>query len=148
MADGVTMTGLEELRRSVDRLPADTTAQLQSVAWRASRNIMQGAQSRVAVKSGYTQRNIHIIEDLPNRQYIVNAGTDRPRVRFALRRLKRSGRVSTQRVTVNMVPWYLEFGTVRMAARPFMRPAADAELPSYVRNVEGAIDTLMRKVFG
>ena len=117
---------LRALRAAVERFPIEVTAQLRSVAFRTSRTAMALAKARVAVDTGYTRDNIHIIEEPEKKQFLVVPGTDRPRVTISLHTDTRSGRQHTQRVTLNMLPDWLEYGTVKMPARPFMRPAADA----------------------
>jgi HK97 gp10 family phage protein len=133
-----TAPGLAALRAKVDAFPAAVTAQLRSVAWRTSRRVMERAKAKVPVDTGYTKDNIYIVEDPEKKLFVVMAGTDRPRVRIAAHAM-RSGRRHTQAVTLNMLPIWLEYGTEFMQARPFMRPAADAESDRYKREMrEGA----------
>lgn len=136
MAEGsVTVTGLKELKASVDKLPDTVTAALRSVAWRTSRSVMDKAKQLVPVDTGYTRDHIHVVEFPDEKLFVVNAGTDAPRVSIALHRSKRSGRTHTQRVTQNNLPLWLERGTRFMRARPFMRPAADASEDQYKREM-------------
>jgi HK97 gp10 family phage protein len=139
---------LAALRRGIDRLPAAVTAQLRSVAFRKSREVMSRAKALVPVDSGYTRDHIYVEDDAANQQFIVRAGTDAPRVRFSVHRMKRSGRIHTQKVTLNMLPIWLERGTVKMRARPFMRPAADAIEPSYRSEMEAAAIRTAEKELG
>lgn len=143
-----TAVGLAELRRAVDRFPDAVTAQLRSVAWRTSRRVMERAKDKVAVDTGYTKDNIYILEEPDKKQFTVEAGTDRPRVKFMVRKGTRTGRVHTQRVTLNMLPVWLEHGTIHMAARPFMRPAADAEYPRYAQEMRAAAEAVAEKELG
>lgn len=138
---------LAALRRAIDDFPVTATAQLRSVAWRTSRTVQQLAKARVAVDSGYTKDNIHIIEEPEKKQFLVVPGTDRPRVRISLHTSKRTGRQHTQRVTLNMLPNWLEYGTVKMRARPFMRPAADAVEAIYKREMVDAATQAAEKAF-
>jgi HK97 gp10 family phage protein len=119
MSDGsVTDTGLDDLRKAVDALPRSVTLALRGVAWQSSRRIKDRAQQILASKThgtGKTAASIEIIEDDANKQFqVFPAGNpDRP---------------------ANL-PLWLEFGTRYMAARPFMRPAADEENPRYQREM-------------
>lgn len=135
------------LRKNVETLPRDVTLKLRAVAFRKSREVMAIAKAKVPVDSGYTSDNIHVIEQPERKQFLVSDGSDRPRVRFALHQ-RRSGRLHTQKVTVNMLPNWLEFGTRFMRARPFMRPAADAVEPSYVREMSEAAIGVVAKAIG
>lgn len=135
---------LQTLRSNIERFPAAVTARLRAVAFRKSREVMARAQALVPVDTGYTKENIHIIEEPEHKQFLVEAGTDRPRVRFALRTMKRSGRQFTQKVTLNMLPNWIEFGTVKMRARPFMRPAAAAVEASYQREMAAAAESVAK----
>lgn len=129
---------LAALRASIDRFPVVVTAELRAVAWRTSREVKSRAQALVAKDTGYTAENIHIVERPEEKTFLVVPGSDRPRVRIALHTSKRSGRQHTQKVTLNMLPSWLEYGTAKMQARPFMRPAADAVEASYRRDMERA----------
>lgn len=144
----VTDSGLKHLRGLIDALPEAVTAKLRAVAFRTSRDVMARAKQLVPVDSGYTKDNIHVVEDVPNKQFQVVPGTDRPRQTISLHISKRSGRKHTQRVSLNMLPEWLERGTRYMVARPFMRPAADAVESQYRREMqqaaEGAIGPLTK----
>lgn len=149
MDGSVTATGLQELRQAIDRFPQTVTDRLRAVAFRKSREVLARAQQLVPVDTGYTRDNIHV-EEVPERKlFQVIPGTDRPRVRIAWKTMKRSGRSFTQKVSLNMLPNWLEYGTRFMVARPFMRPAADAVEPSYRREMlaeaERAAETLAVK---
>ncbi len=143
---GVSSTGIKELADAIDRFPKEVEEALRAIAWRTSRAVMARAKANVPVDTGYTRDNIHVIEEPDEHAFIVNAGTDRPRVRIALHRSKRSGRIHTQKVSLNMLPNWLEYGTRFMTARPFMRPAGDAENDRYKREstaaAEAAANTL------
>jgi len=145
MADaGVTAPGLAALRAKVDTFPAVVTAQLRSVAWRTSRRVMEQAKAKVPVDTGYTQDNIYVAEEPDKKLFRVEAGTDRPRVRIVTH-AKPSGRVHTQSVTLNMLPVWLEYGTIHMAARPFLRPAADAEIDRYKAEMLAAAEGVAKQ---
>jgi HK97 gp10 family phage protein len=148
MAASVTVTGLSEFKSGVEQLPRAVTLKLRAVAFRNAHRVKESAQRRVPVDSGYTRDNIHITEQEDRKQFTVDAGTDRPRVGLALHTSKRTGRQHTQRVTLNMLPVWLEYGTVKMRARPFMRPAAEEVQPAYTAETEAAMAAVGQQVLG
>ncbi len=117
----VTVTGLAELRKAVDELPRTVTLALRAVAWQSSRRCKTRAAEILNSKThgtGKTAASIEIDEELENKQFVVFArgNPDRP---------------------ANL-PLWLERGTRFMAARAFLRPAADEEDDRYKREMEQA----------
>ena len=117
---------LAQLRRDIDRFPATVTAKLRAVAWRTSREV-KAIASRLAARSegdrGRLNRghphladSIVITEDADRKQFAVTPET----------------------------PWnpnlglWVERGTVKMRARPFMRPAGDQVNASYQKDMLAA----------
>ncbi len=131
MADGgtVTTTGLEELRRAIDRLPDAVTTALKTVAQRSAQAIAGDAARRLRAQQKTEAHAladaIEITEDLPNKQVIV-----------------RSNPPAGQ--PANVTIWN-EHGTARMAPRPYMRPAADAGRVVYERETEAAANAVVEE---
>ena len=110
---------LAQLRRNIDRFDTVVTAKLRGVAWRKSREVATIArrlaprnnQMRGRLNEGepHLADSIVIDEDAKDRSFRVRPET----------------------------PWnpnlglWLEFGTSKMAAQPFMRPAGDHVTASY-----------------
>lgn len=130
MADGLTITGRDALLRGVDALPRAVTAELRTVAKRSAESIRNDARRRLIAQQKSASRKladaIDVVEE--DRQFIARS---RPP----------SGQPA------NITIWN-EHGTSRMGARPYMRPAADAEGPIYVRQAEAIVTRLARTVFG
>lgn len=133
MADSTyTQTGRNELRSSIEQFPANVTAALRKVA--------QGTANAVAVRARQLLRSqqktdstklmadITVEEDAANKQFIV---------------VSRSP--IGQPTNVNL---WNEHGTVRMGARPYMRPAAQAENSRYQTEMQAAALSAARETFG
>jgi hypothetical protein len=147
MAGASAVPELAALRAKVNAFPTVVTEHLRAVAWRTSRRVKELAQQKVAKDTHFTEENIHVVEDPARKLFLVIPGTDRPRVRI-VHHAMRSGRSHTQAVTLNMLPVWLEYGTIHMVARPFMRPAADAESARYVREMRAAAEAVAVQELG
>jgi len=136
----ITITGRNELLAGSRELPAHVTAALRAVAQTTAQRVLSRARANLAAKTkgtGATAKAIYIKDDPANQMFmVVSPGV--AHARFSLHTMKRSGRKHTQKVTLNMLPIWIEHGTVKMAPRPYMRPAADAENAAYQRAMEAA----------
>jgi HK97 gp10 family phage protein len=128
---------LAALRSAIDRLPNEVTARLRAVAWRKSREVKDIARGlaarndspdrgRLNTGEPHLADSIVIIEDAEHKQFRVEPDT----------------------------PWnpnlglWIERGTVKMQARPFMRPAGDAVDPSYKREMMQAAESVANEMLG
>lgn len=116
MVSSVKASGVKELRAIVEGLPRAVTLALRGVAWNSSRKIRTEAQRILRSKThgrGRTADAIVVIEEEQEQQFVVvsQGHPDDP---------------------ANL-PLWLERGTKYMAARPYMRPAGDAEDAHYKR---------------
>ncbi len=131
---------LDALRAAIDRFPDAVTAALKAVAKASADRIATNAANILRSKThgtGATAASIRVVDRSANQEYLVEVpGGPIPTISW--HRMKRSGRGHTQRVTQNNLPFWLERGTVHMAARPFLRPAADAESDRYKANMAAA----------
>jgi HK97 gp10 family phage protein len=139
---------MREARAAVERLPSVVTAALRDAARRTAVRIRDGARQRVPVLTGWTRDHIELTEVPDEKLFIVSAGSDRPRVGISLHTSRKTGRKHTQRVTLNMLPAWLEYGTATMSARPFMRPAVEAERSAYVTDMARASEDAARRTLG
>lgn len=133
MSDGgtFTQTGVAELKRSIDRFSDDQTAALKAVARATAERILARERQLLSSQThgaGNTADALFIEEDAANKQLIV---------RFGLIKKRPAN-----------IPVWLEYGTVQMTARPFIRPAADAEKERYRRDMEAASAAAGIKTFG
>lgn len=105
---------LAALRQQIERLPADVTAALRAVAWRTSRHVKERALQILNSRTNGKADRIAAIT-------IVEHETEK------VFRVIAEGAVNKP---ANLALWF-ERGTRFMKARPFMRPAGDAEEATY-----------------
>lgn len=142
MADGgsIVIAGLEELRSGIQQLPDQVTAALMRVASATAQRVLMKARANLKAQThgtGATAAAMLVRSDVANKMFVVES-PGAPFTRLSLHTMKRSGRSHTQKVTVNMVPIYLEYGTRSMSARPYLRPAVEAEQARYRSDMEAA----------
>ena len=130
MAEGrVIQTGMSEARRTVERLPQAMRIALRAVAMRSAHRIAADAARRLRAQtrgSGETADAISVREEHQERAFLVESKATR-------------GRPAN-------LPFWLEFGTSKMSARPYMRPSAEAEQDRYRSGIEdAAIRTAQRE---
>lgn len=133
MADRAwTGTDLATVRAKVDQLPGEVTAALKTVAHRAALNIQGDARRRLRAQQKTAAQalanHIAVVDDSGDKKFIVESQ-------------------SPPGQPANVTIWN-EHGTSNMAARPYMRPAADAERVPYLRACEAVVIQLAQKVLG
>lgn len=127
---------LAQLRRDVERLPKVVTERLRAVAWRKSREVRDLARSlaprneqvrgRLNEGQPHLADSIVIDEDAAGKAFLVRPET----------------------------PWnpnlglWIERGTAKMDAKPFMRPAGDQVTDSYRREMVAAATAAADEVLG
>jgi HK97 gp10 family phage protein len=89
---------------------------LKPLAHRRAMAVRAAAQARVRVATGATREHIIVVDDSSNRQF----------------------RVEVQDVPGRnpMVPVWIEFGTSKVPARPFLGPAVDESRTAFLADVE------------
>lgn len=123
MADGtVTTTGLRELTVAVEKLPVTVEQASLRVARETSYRVAARARGRVPRGPDPRQRGgLHTVDSI-----VVLVDAEKKEVRVE---------VGTG-VEPPMLPIWIEFGTRFQVARPFMRPALDAEDAQYRQDLE------------
>jgi hypothetical protein len=101
---------LTALRKQIDTFPSDVIEALRAVAWRTSRRVKDRALEILNAKTGGKADRIvtiTIVEDAEQKVFrvIAEGPSNKP---------------------ANLALWF-EKGTRYMVAKPFLRPAADAE---------------------
>lgn len=132
MADGMTITGLDTLTVGVNALPTRLREVSRTVAAAAAGRILADAKARLLAHMK-TNRHaladaIAITEDPANRQFTVASTAP-------------AGQIP-------MLPAWVEYGTVREPARPYMGPAAAAESPRYASEMEAAMVAVVSERLG
>lgn len=131
MADGsVTVTGLKERTDGIRMLPDSVTKALRNVALITANRVKDRARARTPfdpkhrdVKRPHLRDTYRIVPDEPRKQFKVEVGG----------------------TVLPMLPVWLEFGTAYMSARPFLRPAADAEEAHYKQAMVTAAEAIVTK---
>jgi HK97 gp10 family phage protein len=131
-ATSITGTDLNALRAKIDTLPSEVTSALKTVAHRSARNIAGDAARRLRSQQKTSAHAladaIIVIDDSGDKKFIVES---------------RAPASQPANVTI-----WNEHGTAKMAARPYMRPSADAERASYTRECEAVATAVFEKVLG
>lgn len=134
MADGgsFTQTGLEAFKAAVATFP-DNVMRAQQVVARRTGQAMQNDARRKLLAQLKTPTHalanaIEVREDFAHN--LVEVISFPP---------------IGQPTSVNI---WNEYGTAKMPARPYMRPAADAAQAQYARDLQAAVDSEMAKAFG
>ncbi|MGE3520416.1 MAG: hypothetical protein AB7J63_15845 [Vicinamibacterales bacterium] len=140
----VTTTGLKEMRAAAARFSADQTAALRKVARDTAIRVQRRARQLVPRDTGVTAAMIQVEPKPEWKQYRVY-------VWEAPRHLQRGSRTAFLQ---NLNIW-LEYGTKAstkamsrtQAARPYMRPAANAEEARYRADMAAAAEKAARETF-
>lgn len=130
MSSAFTQTGVEETRRQIEQFDDDQTAALKAVARATAERILERERALLAAQThgeGNTAAAIYIEDDSANKRFVVRFGLIRSR-------------------PANLPIW-IEYGTVRQPARPFVRPAADAEIERYRHDMAVASEAAARRTF-
>lgn len=115
----MTLTGMDGLIRALKAMPDVARAELKYAVEATVVAIAQRMRATVARSSGLLLRNIsHSMRGL-------------------------TGHVE---IGVDAFYWhFLEFGTVNMAAKPFIRPSAELEAPAFEQRLRDVASTLERE---
>jgi HK97 gp10 family phage protein len=136
--------GFKELDAMLTELPKRVVTNiLRRSLRRAARPIRDLARAKAPVKTGLVRRSITILSVRLDRDGLVVAkiGIRRPKVRVRAPRAVKGLAGKTKMRVIND-PYYgrfLEFGTVKMRAQPFLRPALDVAGPESVNILRDAV---------
>ena len=162
MVEFLRIDGLDDLLTSLDELPTALRSKaLQTGMRRAGNLIRDEARRRVVKSTGYLATQI-VVRRMSNKvkrraglgvgseYYTIGVRTGK-KVKYAdtkrNRRMRRVGKVYEQSGWAYY--WrHLEFGTKKMAAKPFLTPAAEARGPeaaqAIINETRAAMDRLLK----
>ncbi|MCH8322576.1 MAG: HK97 gp10 family phage protein [Proteobacteria bacterium] len=112
------ITNLPAFQRSLEKLTGDIQDNIKDALRAGAQDLAVRAKERVPVKSGELRDSIVTLEGGEGMNYIISATA--PHARF------------------------VEFGTRKTPARPFMVPAAEEVFPQILDNLAGAINKAIR----
>jgi HK97 gp10 family phage protein len=142
----VKIEGLEELRRRFRRLPVEVQEQeLSGAVMKGAAVIGRDAQERAPVlKEPHPKRTPGLLKRMIRWTRGVRRGSEasafvsvRRPGKGAMRKGKQAGKASSE-----IDPWYwkfIEFGTSKMRAMPFLRPAFDAKKEAAADEIKKAL---------
>ena len=116
------------------KLPIETKAAVD----KAAENVEQVARVFVPVDTGTLKASIHTEHEAGG--FVANVMAGDATTPFG--KIKRDGTVSTSKTPSRKYAVYQEFGTRRMAAQPYMTPAAEATRPIFERNMKRLLQDL------
>jgi HK97 gp10 family phage protein len=139
----VTLTGIEEMKRQLQALPAEIRKTvLAGALFAGAKTLRDEVKSRAPVRTGNLRNNIIAYRDRHPEQFgaavhysvMVKRLKVARKVKRLLRRAKNAG--ASIRIVDDAYYWrFLEYGTSKMSARPFFRPAIDVVQPQLVKIV-------------
>ena len=142
MANPVRIEGLRELNAALARLPRELDRKVLNAALMAgARPMVETIKARAPVDTGTLARNIRArpVRPYPGTTATVEIGVRRLNKR-QVNLLREKARKAGQSPRVNAWYWrFLEFGTSKMPARPFMRPGFEAQKLGVIESIKLAL---------
>lgn len=130
MSTTFVQTGLPELKQMIEEFPDDQAEALRATALVTADRVLKTERQLLLQQThgeGNTAAALKIVEHPENHVVSVLFGPikDRPQ----------------------NLPFWIEFGTIHQSARPFIRPAADAERERNTREMATAAEKSARQTF-
>lgn len=127
----VELEGQEELRAALAAFNVDAIRAAKSVVASSASTIEREAKSRAPVRA--------VVPDYP---VSVAKATEAPgsNIRARIRTILRDAGLTASIGTAFFVARFVEFGTRKMSARPFMGPAFEVVRPKYLKRLRDALN--------
>jgi len=124
-------SGMRVVYNHLPELEAAMKAALSEITRKAALDVEAGAKERAKVKSGFMRNSIYTVT---HEESTYGQGTGEiPKGASLLPEIDRAENEQTAYVAVGAnYGIYVEMGTSKMAAQPYLIPAADAARPGYV----------------
>ena len=162
MANSVRIDGLDGVLDRLKALPPEIVSKnggpARRALFRGAKIIRESAKAKAPVRSGFLREQIVAMRSREPRRhgasemYSVGIKGGARRKYANTKRNVRKGRAGEEYQTAgNAYYWrFIEFGTARMPARPFLRPAfesnKDAALNAIVEELNKGLDRITRKL--
>lgn len=151
----IKVSGLRELGESMRKLSSDVSGRIARAATAAGAGIIKkAAQKNAPVRTGALKGGI-VVKRIPasetglTSEHIVTVSTRSIKNYVKKSRAKRH-RIEGFKSYVDLGDFFyahfIEFGTVKMSARPFLRPAFDANKEAAVKAIRDRIAARLAKV--
>lgn len=127
--------GVKELRAALKRFEADVAKEARRVTAKAIGRIQADAKRRCPVGTGDGPFKGHVRD-----QIFTQLHVSEPYGAVFVERRGIGGKYGTDNVAI-----WLEYGTKKMGARPFLRPAAEADRQNYYNDLRDSLDRLARE---
>lgn len=136
---GITLTGFEQVYKALNELPEKLQKKaLREAVKKGGEFLADRMAERAPVRTGNLRESVKAFRASFSRSSArIKVGPEVVDKKKALRQ-RAAGKVVAE-VNDGYYAKFLEFGTVKMAARPFMRPALDASDEAIVKIIEEAV---------
>lgn len=132
----VELEGQEELRAALSRFDIDAIRALKEAVSQSARDIEREAKMRAPVRA--------VVPDYPI-SAAKAAQAPGANIRERIRTVIRDAGLTATIGTGHFVGRFVEFGTRKMSARPFMGPAFEIMRPKYLARLRDALNLVIRK---
>ncbi len=128
MASGLASSQLNDLKTAVNALPGRVTQALKGVARDTAARIVEGYRQRLLAQTNAhrTAASAVVLDETADKRFVAHVPGDSSHT--------------------PELPFYFEYGTERMPAKPALRPAGDSENARYKSDMAKAAEDALRDV--